>query len=184
MTDLAGRDQILHRARDVFDGNVRIDAVLIVEVDHLDAETLERFIGDLPDMFGAAVEALLLAVDDIETELGRDHDLVADRRQRLAHDFFVRVRSIDFRRVEERHATLMRGTDQGYGILPVESGSITEIEPHAAEAEGRDFKAAFAEFALLHSITPWIRAALPVWERTRDRPGPPIWVGIEFNFVL
>ena len=33
--DLTGLDQFLHRARHVFDGHVRIDAVLVVEVDHV-----------------------------------------------------------------------------------------------------------------------------------------------------
>ena len=35
-------DQVLHRAGDLLDRHVRVDAVLIVEVDRVDAEVLER----------------------------------------------------------------------------------------------------------------------------------------------
>src|SRR5437868_6227583 len=154
--DLTGRDQILDGARNILDRNARIDAVLIEQVDHVYPKALERRVRDLPDVFGTAVETGQFALHDLETELGRDHDLVADRRERLAYDFLIRERSIDFRGVEERHATLVRGADQGYGVFLIEGGSIAEIEAHTAEAQGRNFKATFAEFALLHSITPWI----------------------------
>ena len=40
--DFALPDQVLHRSRHVFDGHVRIDAVLIEQVDGIDPESLER----------------------------------------------------------------------------------------------------------------------------------------------
>ena len=45
--DLALPDQVLHRARDVLDGHVRIDAVLIEQIDAIGLEPLERGLGDL-----------------------------------------------------------------------------------------------------------------------------------------
>ena len=48
MLDLALPDQVLHGARDVFDRNVRVDAVLIEQVDDIGPEPLERGVGDLP----------------------------------------------------------------------------------------------------------------------------------------
>ena len=42
---------------------------------------------------------------DVETELGCDHDLLADRGKRLAHQFLVGERAVDFGGVEKRNAT-------------------------------------------------------------------------------
>ncbi len=56
MADLSFLDEVLHGARDILDGNVRVDAVLIEQIDRLDAEALERGLGDLANMFGPAVQ--------------------------------------------------------------------------------------------------------------------------------
>ena len=45
---LALLDQLLHRARDVFDRHVRVDPVLVEEIDDVDPQPLERALGDLP----------------------------------------------------------------------------------------------------------------------------------------
>ena len=55
--DLALADQVLHGAGDVLDRHVRVDAVLIEEVDAVDLEPLERAVGDLLDVLGPAVQA-------------------------------------------------------------------------------------------------------------------------------
>ena len=49
---LACLDQFLHRARHIFDGHVRIDAVLVEQIDGLDPQPLERGLGDLLDVLG------------------------------------------------------------------------------------------------------------------------------------
>ena len=53
--DLALLNQVLDRPRDLFDRHVRVDAVLIEQVDGLDPEPLERALGHLPDVLGPAV---------------------------------------------------------------------------------------------------------------------------------
>src|SRR5207344_747213 len=40
--DLAGVDELFHRAGDVFDGDARVDAVLVVEVDAVGAQPPQR----------------------------------------------------------------------------------------------------------------------------------------------
>ena len=60
--DLALLDQLLHRPRDVLDGHVRVDAVLIEQIDGVDVEPLERCLRDLLDVLGPAVQARLLPV--------------------------------------------------------------------------------------------------------------------------
>ena len=54
--DLALLNQLLHRAGDVFDRHIRIDAVLIEEIDRIDLEPLERALGDLLDVLRPAVQ--------------------------------------------------------------------------------------------------------------------------------
>ena len=76
---LAFLDQLLHCSSDLFDGNLVIDAMLIKQVNAVSPEPLERRFGNLLDVFRAAVEAALLAVDDPEAELRRDDHAVAER---------------------------------------------------------------------------------------------------------
>jgi hypothetical protein len=90
MPDLAGPDQLLDRARDVLDRHVRIDPVLIEQVDHVEPQTLQRSFGNLPDVLGSTVQAGLSAPGiDLESELGRDRHAPAKRRQCLADQFLV-----------------------------------------------------------------------------------------------
>jgi hypothetical protein len=53
--DLAFLDQVPDRAGDVFNWHVRVDAVLVEEVDGVDLEPPERALDDLPDVLGPAV---------------------------------------------------------------------------------------------------------------------------------
>ena len=50
------RDEIFDRTGDVFDGYLRVDAVLVEEIDAIRAEAFERFVGDVLDVIGPAVE--------------------------------------------------------------------------------------------------------------------------------
>ena len=45
-----------------------------------------------------------VAAVEVEAELRRDHDLIADRGERFADELLVRERAVDLRGVEERHA--------------------------------------------------------------------------------
>src|ERR1700755_1952341 len=101
-------------------------------------------------MLRAAVEPGLLAVHEMEAEFGGDHRPVSHRRQRLAYDLLVDEGAIDFRSVEKRHTPLKCGADHGDAVVLAEGRAVTEAQPHAAEADGRDFKTAFAQHPLLH----------------------------------
>ena len=79
------------------------------------------------DALRPAVHALPRASPSLEAELGRDHDLVADRRERFADELFVRERAIGLGGVEERHAALERRADQrdrlGFSVARARSRS-------------------------------------------------------------
>ena len=81
MLDLARSDQIPDRARDILDGNVGVDPMLVVEIDGLDPQPFQRAFDRLSDMVGAAVEC---AGAETMTELGGDDDVLAERLQRLS----------------------------------------------------------------------------------------------------
>ncbi len=112
---LAGLDQLLDRAGDVFDRHLRVDPVLVVEVESLDAEPLQRAFDDLLDDLGPARHpspGLPLDRIDVPAELGGDHHLVPIRGESLADEFLVRVRTVDLGRVEEGDTTIHRRPDQ------------------------------------------------------------------------
>ena len=101
-------DQFLHRAGDVFDRHVRVDAVLIEQIDHIGLEALERGLGDLLDVLRPAVQARRsgprITAAKVEPELGGDHHLLAERSEGFANKFFVSERAVNFSGVEEGDA--------------------------------------------------------------------------------
>jgi hypothetical protein len=110
MFDLACIDQFLHRTGHIFDRNVRIDAMLIEQIDTICSESFQRGVGDLLDVFGPAVERRILTLrsirSDVESELRCDHDLITKRRERFADELFVCERTVDFGRVKKSDARL------------------------------------------------------------------------------
>src|SRR5215207_1465090 len=70
--------EVAHRTHRVLDGRVRVDPVLVVEVDHLDPEPFETGLAGLAHVVGPAVDAQKRAVRGAHVaELGGEHDLVA-----------------------------------------------------------------------------------------------------------
>ena len=121
--DFTFPDQILHRPGHLFDRHVRVYTVLVVEVDSLDPEPLERALGSLLDVLWPAIQAPLLPVwTEIKAEFGGDHDLLPDGRERFAYQLLVRERSVDLGGVEERDATLDGRPDQGDHLPLVPAG--------------------------------------------------------------
>src|SRR5207247_1073483 len=79
---LALRDQLPDRARHVFDRDVGVDPMLIIEIHDVGPEPFQRTLDALPDALGATV-LHLLPVLVFDAELGRDHHLPAQWRERL-----------------------------------------------------------------------------------------------------
>src|SRR5271166_1666050 len=136
--DLASADKVLHRARDIFDRHVRIDAVLIEKIDDVGFQPPERSLRHLPDVVRTAVEAALLprVRIDVEAKLGRDDDALAERRERFAYDLFVRIWTVDFGGVEEGDVELSGPPNKLDCVLSVRGGAVAEAQPHAAETDG------------------------------------------------
>src|SRR5215469_4347241 len=138
---LARADQFLHRPRNLLDGDLGIDAVLIEQINDIAPESPERGFCDLPDVLGSTVEARLATFGaDVESEFCSDHHLIAARRERLPYQLLVRERAVHLRRVEERHATINGCPDEGDHLLLVTRWPVARAHAHAAEAERRDFQ--------------------------------------------
>ena len=152
--DLAGLDEFLDRTGDILDGHIRVDAVLVIEVDGVHAEPLQRAVDDLLDHLGPAGDpASRLALDgiDVPAELGRDHDLVLVRGERLAHELLVGVRTVDLGGVEEGHAAVHSGVDQRDHLLPVRLIAVAAGHAHAAQPDCRNLEAVGAQLAFIHN---------------------------------
>lgn len=78
VADLALDDEVGQRADGLLDGGVRVDAVLVIEVDVVGSEPLERAFDSRLDIAGAAVDdsGAAAGVRD-QTELRRDDDIIA-----------------------------------------------------------------------------------------------------------
>jgi hypothetical protein len=71
-------NEVLHGSGNAFEGYIRINAMLIEQVDDIRPEAQQRGICDRSDSFRRAVQTLT-GNSVLEAELRCDHDLVADR---------------------------------------------------------------------------------------------------------
>jgi hypothetical protein len=136
--DLAGLDEVLDRAGDVLDGHLRVDSVLIVEVDGVDPEPAQGAVDDLLDDFRTAGDPpARLAFDrvDVPAELGGDHDLALVRGEGLADEFLVGVGAVDLGGIEEGDATVHRGADERDHLLPVGPIAVPASHAHTAQPD-------------------------------------------------
>src|SRR6476646_4247002 len=109
--------------------------------------------GDFLDVLGTTVETGLLAFDDLETELGRNCNLIAKWSKCFANQFFVGEGAVDLGGIKERDATLDGRTDNLNALLFVDGRTVAEAQAHAAESDGGDLQVGFSEFADFHSCS-------------------------------
>src|SRR5208337_1123046 len=77
---------------------------------------------------------------DVPAELGRDHDLVANGRQRLRYQDLICPRAIGLRRVEESHAALIRAANDADCFGMVRRFAVGGGKAHCAKADFGDRK--------------------------------------------
>ena len=154
MADLARRDQLRHRADRFLDRRRRVDAVLVVEVDVIDSQPLQRGLAGGVDVLGAAVDRAprRLARGDLDAELGGEKDLLAPARDRGADKHLIGVGAVHVRGVEERAAEVQGARDRRRRFVVV-TGSVEGRHPHAAESERGDGGSVGSKRARLHAIS-------------------------------
>jgi hypothetical protein len=75
---------------------------LVVEVDRVDAEPLERGVTGVADVVGIAADSGLPVWAAHPPELRRQHDLIAPAFDRAPDEPLVRERPVDVSSIEER----------------------------------------------------------------------------------
>ena len=122
-------------------GTVEIDAVLVVEIDRVDLQPLQRRVARLPHVIRRSVDAEIRAILGADvSELGRDDDRVAAAFDRASDEPLVREGAVDVRGVEEIDPELQRPMDRRDGFVLVAIG-VEVGHSHAAKSEGRYFQA-------------------------------------------
>ena len=110
--------------------------MLVVQVDVVGAEPLERRVARALHVVGPAVDAEPLPVlVALVAELGGEHHLVAAALDGAAHQPLVGVRPVDVGRIEEVDAEVERAVN-GRDRLVVVPAGVEVGHPHAPEAEG------------------------------------------------
>ena len=153
--DLALGDELGERADGLLDRGARVHAVLVVQVDVVGAEPLQRALHGKAHVLRAAVQAAraVAAVPD-RAELGRDHHLVPATGERPSEQFLVEVRPVHLGGVEQGDAEVDGAVDRCDRARLV--GACAGVEgrhPHAAEADASDLEAV-AERCFLHVFLP------------------------------
>ena len=126
--------------------------MLVEQIDGLHAQSAQRIVGDLFDVFGPTVESHDVAIGaELEPEFRRDHDLARERRQGFADQYFVV--SVRFRGVEEGDAALDRCADDRNHLRGRSGRPEAAAHTHTAQANGRDLEVV-AENPLVHVLFP------------------------------
>ncbi|MNT30947.1 hypothetical protein D3C72_1667640 [compost metagenome] len=111
---LALGHQVLDGAGNVFDRYLRIDPVLIEQIDPVGAQTLEHAFHRLFDVVWTADQpraALAGLRVDVPAEFAGDHDLVAERGDGFAEDALAFMRAIGLGGIKKSDAVVMGRTD-------------------------------------------------------------------------
>jgi hypothetical protein len=139
---LALLDELRHRADRLLDRDFRVHAMLVVEIDVVGAQALERAVDRAPNVIRGAIEVANgghVAGDRVvhsPGELGGDHILVAVPFDRTADQLLVGEWAVELRGVDEVDSDLepaLNGPDR----LALVCRAVEGGHPHASEADGR-----------------------------------------------
>src|SRR5882757_10270380 len=97
--DLAGGDQLGHRPDGVFDGDIRIEPVAVVQVDDVGAQSAKARLARGGDVLGTPVQHDPVAgIVDLHAELRCQDHLVAAALYRGTDQLFIVAKAADVRR--------------------------------------------------------------------------------------
>ena len=142
-------DELVERADRLLERRVGVLFVMLVEVDHVGLQALERRVERAQDVVARAATGR--AVAHLLAELRRQHDLVAPAVEHAADDRLAAAGlPVDVGRVEERDAHLERRVDHGARRVFVDPAA----EVVAAEADHRHPQSGGAQHAISHDLKP------------------------------
>src|SRR5579862_6103848 len=167
---------------------MRIDSMLVVQVDVFDTEPLQRRVAGGAHVVGTAVNYAIdqvVVFDELDPELTRQEHLLAARGDRTAHEPLVGVRAVHVRGVQEVAAQIERPRDRGSGLRLVR-GAVERGHPHASQADCRNLGAVRSKCARVHGRAPVDRDELgsPILEGHRESASAPAGHNGETVFPL
>ena len=132
---LPQRHQPGHRADGLLDRHGGIDAVLVIQVDHVNAQPLQARVAGLDDILRPSVDPVRLARPLRLPELRRQHDAIAPALQRAAKDFLVVAPAVHVGAIEMIDALVDRVADQILRHCIVRR-AVDARQRHAAQPDG------------------------------------------------
>jgi hypothetical protein len=145
VSNLSFLHQLSHRSDRVFNGRIRVDTVLVIQIDVVYAETTQAGFAGRAHIVWFPTHTAHLGIRGIahDAKLGRQHDPVALAFDRLPNQFLVRVRAIHVRGIEKVDAQFQRAMD-GCDRFIIVAPAVKLRHSHAAQTEGRYLQAAAA----------------------------------------
>src|SRR5258707_11192434 len=123
-SELALGNKLGHGGDGFLDGNIGIDAMLIIEIDRFNAQALQARVARAANVLWRTIDTANSVGTDAETKFGGDDYGVARYlAQETAEQFFILVRAVDFRGVEKVAAEFQIAVKNLQGFLFV-GGSI------------------------------------------------------------
>ena len=141
---LPSAHQVGHSADGVLDRSVRVDPMLVVQVDVVSAEPLQGALDGGADVRRAAVDHAGPASGvRHQAELRRHHDLIAATLDRPPDQFLVEEGSVDLGGVEVGDAQIQRPVDGAdrLGVAAL-TGVVVAGHRHSAQADPGDVQLA------------------------------------------
>src|SRR5262249_27159724 len=136
MLYLSFANQTFNCTSNVFDRYIRINPVLIQQINHIGLQSLKGSLDHFLDVLRPAIQASLSAFGiELECKLGGDHHLLAERCDGFAQKLLVLVRTVSLGGVEKCHTTFERSSNERDSRFLLHGWPITEAQPHAAESD-------------------------------------------------
>src|SRR5436190_8133171 len=141
MADFAFLHELRHCAYGLFNWRIRIDAMLVVQVDTVYTEAPQTSLARFANVFRLAVYTPHLWVGWIanNAEFCGDHNLIALAFDGFPDQFLVGVWPVRVRCIEKSNTEFERTVNGGNGFIIIAS-TVEFRHAHAAETEGGDLK--------------------------------------------
>src|SRR5439155_15313076 len=100
----------------------------------------------------------LLVIQQRDAKFRGDDDAVTIGFQRFAHQFFIRIWSVNFGRIKKSNAAIDGGTQQINAFFLIDGCAVRVVQTHATESDCRNFKATHSKLTFFHfvSLLSWL----------------------------
>src|SRR5712675_2866689 len=127
-------DQLGHRSDRFFNRCVRVDTMLVIEIDGFNVEASQTCFAGGANIFRSTVDSdkLALGITNITEFRGKDH-LITSSFDSPSDQLFIRERPVNVSSVEKVDAQLQCAMNRGNGFLVI-AVSVEVRHPHAAQS--------------------------------------------------